>query len=90
MSILNKGSHMTFKERCDIAAACLPKDNYRASLERLHAEMLAAIAAVREPLSAENVRQIHEHLCNTVGSDYKTMSRAVEAAHGIAATKGKP
>lgn len=85
---MNTAKHFT--DRCAIAAACLPRDEYRASLERLHADMLAAIAAVREPLSDENVKQIHEHLCNTVGSDYKTMARAIEAAQGIAATKGKP
>ena len=34
---------MNFTDRCNIATACLPRDDYRAKLEALHAEMLAAI-----------------------------------------------
>ena len=35
---------MNFEQRCAIAAACLPRDDYRTQLEKLHAEMLAAMA----------------------------------------------
>ena len=35
---------LDFEQRCAIAAACLPKADYRTQLEKLHAEMLAAIA----------------------------------------------
>jgi len=38
------GERMNFTDRCAIAAACLPKADYRTKLEALHAEMLAAIA----------------------------------------------
>jgi hypothetical protein len=35
---------VNFADRCAIAAGCLPKADYRAKLEALHAEMLAALA----------------------------------------------
>ena len=37
----------------------------------------------RKPLTEEEIYRIHKDLCNTVGGSYKTMARAVEAAHGI-------
>jgi len=37
----------------------------------------------RQPLTDEQIKVIHFNLCNTVGSDYKTVARAIEAAHGI-------
>ena len=37
----------------------------------------------RQPLTDEQIKVIHFDLCNTVGSDYKTVARAIEAAHGI-------
>jgi len=36
---------MNFTDRCAIAAACLPKADYRTQLEKLHAEMLAELEA---------------------------------------------
>ena len=74
---------MTFEDRCAIAAACLPRDDYRASLERLHAEMLAAIPAA-EPeawqwLDTANFRR-----------SIPASSNASEWRPLYAATKGKP
>jgi len=37
----------------------------------------------RKPLTEEEIDKIFKHLCNTVGASYKTMTRAVERAHGI-------
>jgi hypothetical protein len=37
----------------------------------------------RQPLTDEQIKVIHFDLCNTVGSDYKTVARAIEAAHNI-------
>lgn len=37
----------------------------------------------RKPLTDEQIKVIHFDLCNTVGSDYKTVARAIEAAHNI-------
>jgi hypothetical protein len=37
----------------------------------------------RKLLTDEEIKLIHFDLCNTVGSDYKTIARAIEAAHGI-------
>lgn len=37
----------------------------------------------RKPLTEEETDKIFKHLCNTVGASYKTMTRAVEQAHGI-------
>lgn len=47
---MNDDKHvaLTFAARCAIATGCLPRDEYRAKLEALHAEMLAAIADERE------------------------------------------
>ena len=39
----------------------------------------------RQPLTDEQIKVIHFDLCNTVGSDYKTVARAIEAAHNIGA-----
>ena len=39
---------MNFAARCAIATGCLARADYRAKLEALHAEMLAAIADERE------------------------------------------
>lgn len=41
-------------------------------------------APVAQPLTDEQIRAIHQHLCNTEGSSYMTMARAIERAHGIA------
>ena len=40
-------------------------------------------APQRKPLTDEQIKVIHFDLCNTVGSDYKTVARAIEAAHNI-------
>lgn len=46
---------------------------------------VAPVAApVAQPLTDEQIRAIHQHLCNTEGSSYMTMARAIERAHGIA------
>jgi hypothetical protein len=37
----------------------------------------------RLPLTDEEIDKIFKHLCNTVGASYKTMTRAIERAHGI-------
>jgi hypothetical protein len=37
----------------------------------------------RKPLTEEEIDKIVERLCNTVGASCKTMTRAVERAHGI-------
>ena len=46
---MNTAKHvaLSFSDRCAIAAACLPKADYRTQLERLHAEMLAALETAR-------------------------------------------
>ena len=75
---------MNFEQRCAIAAACLPRDEYRASLERLHAEMLAAIADL-EPLTDDQIdTEIAVHV-DPVATYHKLLkfARAIEAAHGI-------
>jgi len=43
--------------------------------------------AQRKPLTDEQIKAIHNELCGTVGSDYETISRAIEAAHGIGEKK---
>lgn len=43
---------MTLEERCNVAAACLQKAEYRTRLELLHSEMLAEIARLRAALPA--------------------------------------
>jgi hypothetical protein len=45
---------MTFQDRCNIATACLPRDDYRAKLEALHREMLAALAVLALPHEPDN------------------------------------
>lgn len=49
------------------------------------ADMIAKYTAPpqRKPLTEEETDKIFKHLCNTVGASYKTMTRAVEQAHGI-------
>lgn len=42
----------------------------------------------RVPLTDEQINAIHQELCNTVGSWYGSVARAVEAAHGIGTEKG--
>ena len=44
---------------------------------------LFGYAEQRQPLTDEQIKVIHFDLCNTVGSDYKTVARAIEAAHNI-------
>ena len=65
---------MNFEQRCNIAAACLPRDEYRASLERLHAEMLAAISAA-EPLKIISADMIESWRAN-YGLDKRTPADA--------------
>ena len=43
---------MNFADRCAIAAGCLPKAGYREMLEKLHTEMLTALA-VSTPTPAQ-------------------------------------
>jgi hypothetical protein len=50
---------LDFEQRCAIAAACLPKADYRTQLEKLHAEMLAALEAAHQELA-----EIHQGLTN--------------------------
>lgn len=90
---MNTAKHFT--DRCNIAAACLPRDEYRASLERLHAEMLAALD-LGMPLTDSQITSVLESAGvpelppEWASCDYE-IARAVERAHGIfAATKGKP
>lgn len=53
--------------------------------QRLRAELAAPTA---QPLTDEQIKAIHNELCDTVGSDFKTVARAVERAHGIGGTHG--
>ena len=79
---------LTFTDRCNIAAGCLPKAGYREMLEKLHAEMLAALAqTARKPLTDW---QIMGALNLKSCEGYRAIVRAVEAAHGITAAKDKP
>ena len=41
----------TLAQRCELAAKCLPPAEYRARLERLHADMLAEIGQLRHALA---------------------------------------
>ena len=52
----------------------------------LHDRLKSALEAapVAQPLTDEQIKVIHHELCNTEGSSYMTMARAIEAAHGIA------
>ena len=89
---------MNFEQRCNIAAACLPRDDYRASLERLHAEMLAAIADAAK--DSERIAMLHRSLeddgyghwspdwCIKEGDTPPTLDEF--RAFIDAATKGKP
>ena len=40
----------SFADRCNIAAGCLPRSDYRTQLERLHTEMLDVIEQLRDAL----------------------------------------
>lgn len=42
----------SFVDRCNIAAACLPKSDYRTKLAMLHTEMLADRDMLRDALAA--------------------------------------
>ena len=95
------GNAINFTDRCNIAAACLPRDEYRASLERLHAEMLAAIA-VREmvehgPTPMDRfegaIREVGTvAACEWFGhtSDSEFTQETIRVLNERAATKGKP
>ena len=65
---MNTAKHvaLSFSDRCAIAAACLPKADYRTQLEKLHAEMLAALAAERERCAI---------LCETTASQHYASAR---------------
>ena len=41
----------TYAQRCELAEKCLPKAEYRARLERLHADILAEIERLRGALA---------------------------------------
>ena len=90
---------MTFTDRCAIAAACLPRDDYRASLERMHSEMLAAIPAA-EPAPMREINGMLEELmaiavsngANSISmpDDYVAVAAWLAGVNLYAATKGKP
>ncbi len=82
---------LDFTDRCAIAAACLPKAGYRTQLEKLHAEMLAALA-VRVPLTDDQIAGLLDRTFsdNTLQPDDLALIRAIEAAHGITAAKEHP
>ena len=88
------GERMNFTDRCAIAVACLPKADYRTQLEKLHAEMLAALD-VRVPLTDEQIDAALDaarvgELPDGWTSIERDIARAIEAAHGITAAKDKP
>lgn len=64
---------LTHAQRCILAEQCLPRAEYRASLERLHAEMLAEIERLRvhAVVLAETARAVERErcamLCESIG-----------------------
>ena len=82
---MNTAKHvaLSFSDRCAIAAACLPKADYRTKLEALHAEMLAALA-VRVPLTDEQIdavtRQQWGEQLGVMMMAHRAYARAIEAA----------
>ena len=56
----------------------------RAIFEQTYSlDIAPSLPVQRQPLTDEEIKVIHFDLCNTVGSDYKTVARAIEAAHNI-------
>ena len=90
---------MNFQDRCNIAAACLPRADYRAKLEALHAEMLAALAPVvahacaasavvdHKPLTDDRLAEMRRasRLDFVTLREFIIVARAIEAAHAIPA-----
>ena len=79
---------LTFADRCAIASACLPKADYRAKLEELHAEMLAAIPqAGAEP-------DVNYFVVQAMAAkwriDYNTLSAAIRGYLSLAAPTAQP
>ena len=56
--------------------------------ERLHPVNPSVFPRGPEPLTDGQIKAIHQELCNTVGSWYGSVARAVEAAHGIGIKDG--
>ena len=85
---MNDDKHvaLNFAARCAIATACLPRDEYRAKLEALHREMLAALD--HKPLTDQEAHEaIGDDALSRLAwpgpSQVMRLVGAIEAAHGI-------
>ena len=73
---MNADKHvaLTLADRCAIATACLPRDEYRAKLEALHREMLAAI----------NPQESKMQRMNRLHAEYEAARDSYDAEYDLA------